>query len=815
MKKVHLIGNAHIDPVWLWKKPEGYSEILATFRSALDRMDEFPGYIFTSACAAYYKWIEQVSPAMFEEIKSRVKEGRWCVAGGFWIQPDCNIPSGEAFARHVLYSQGFFREKFGIAATVGYNVDSFGHNGSMPMILKKAGMDSYVFMRPDRHENTCLPENLFKWQSPDGSSVTAYRISHGYGSGCWAGENEAIRKTFAMLEENKSYPMMSFYGIGNHGGGPTIDDLKKLSSIIENNDAVCFSSPTNYFEKLRDVTDADALPLIEKDLQHHASGCYAANASIKAANRRAENMLIAAEKYDNQAEMLTGMTGLSNMLKPAWERVMFNQFHDILAGCSIREAYTDALNEYAAAEDTAAELTNLALHRISWNIKTTDILDKPSQKSGWRLWTKEGEGAPVVVFNPHSFAVSENVQLNTTVGGIKNTDGKKIAHQTIRGPQTNGDSDKFNTIFTADVPAYGYSTYFLSNSGGGEEETGSLTVTDNSMENEYLKVTFDLHTGYITGFYDKKAVTELAGVFAKPVVIDDHRPDTWSHGIFTFDTEVGCFTDAELKVTERGPLRACIRVTSKFGMSVLVQDFYLHNSKPGLEVRVLLTYNEKLKILKLSFNADRLLNPTAAYSMPYGFIEKPANGEEEPSHEWAGVFDSESGYGLALLNDGKYSFSAAQGDLRMNIARGCFYADHYAVRDDLMEYQDQGEQRFRYAIMPINQKNPANVVREAFVLNTGLTVIPETHHDGKLSPVYSGIEISNPNIVAQVVKFAEDKSGTVIRLQEINGKAAAATCTLSGFKPFNANFNPQEVKTFLLDSNNGEAIETDLTEKRI
>ena len=173
--KFYLIGNAHLDPIWLWKLPEGLAEIKATFQSALDRMEEFPDYIFTAACASYYAWVEANEPAMFEKIKQRVAEGRWAIAGGMWIQPDCNIPCGESFARQLLYSQRYFREKFGCYATVGYNVDSFGHNGMLPQLLSKAGITGYVFLRPNAEtEKPELPENLFVWQSPDGSQLLAY-----------------------------------------------------------------------------------------------------------------------------------------------------------------------------------------------------------------------------------------------------------------------------------------------------------------------------------------------------------------------------------------------------------------------------------------------------------------------------------------------------------------------------------------------------------------------------------------------------------------------------------------------------------------
>ena len=177
---IHMIGNAHIDPVWLWDWREGYQEVRATFRSALDRLKENNQFVFTCACADYYRFVEENHPDMFDEIRERVREGRWVIVGGMWIQPDCNMPSGEAVARQLLYSQRYFTEKFGRAAVTGYNVDSFGHGATLPALLSAAGMKNYVFMRPGAHENGDIPAPLFIWQAPDGSAVTAFRIPDAY-----------------------------------------------------------------------------------------------------------------------------------------------------------------------------------------------------------------------------------------------------------------------------------------------------------------------------------------------------------------------------------------------------------------------------------------------------------------------------------------------------------------------------------------------------------------------------------------------------------------------------------------------------------
>ena len=169
-KTIKLIGNAHLDPIWLWRWQEGCGEVLQTFRSALDRLKEYKDFVFTCSSAAYYQWVEEIDPEMFEEIKAMVKKGRWVPVNGWWVQPDCNMPSGESFARQALYSQLYYYEKFGITCKTGYNVDSFGHNAMMPQILKKSGMDHYVYMRPMEWEKS-MKDNVFTWEAPDGSQA--------------------------------------------------------------------------------------------------------------------------------------------------------------------------------------------------------------------------------------------------------------------------------------------------------------------------------------------------------------------------------------------------------------------------------------------------------------------------------------------------------------------------------------------------------------------------------------------------------------------------------------------------------------------
>jgi len=246
-KRIHLIANAHIDPVWLWKWDEGFSEVVHTFNYISNLMDENPDITFTAGSAIFYMWIEKVDKELFGKIKKRIKEKRWFVAGSWIVQPDCNIPSGESFIRHSLYGKRYFKEKFEIDINVGFNPDSFGHNGNIPQILKKSGIDYYVFCRPDEHEKK-LPQ-IFWWEGPDGSKVLASRppVHYTY-------DISKIKDKINYCSENffeGVNDVVCFFGVGNHGGGPTKESIRIIKKLQEkkNLPELKFSSLNDFFKK--------------------------------------------------------------------------------------------------------------------------------------------------------------------------------------------------------------------------------------------------------------------------------------------------------------------------------------------------------------------------------------------------------------------------------------------------------------------------------------------------------------------------------------------------------------------------------------
>ncbi|NMB72446.1 MAG: hypothetical protein GYA22_09890, partial [Bacteroidales bacterium] len=326
--RVHMIGHAHIDPVWLWPWPEGVSVVYSTFRSALDRMNETPDFKFTASSAQFYQWIADNDPAMLKEIRKRVNEGRWDIAGGWWIEPDVNIPGGEALVRQGLYGQLTFERLLGRRSKVATNPDSFGHTGTLPQIIRGQGMDNYIFMRPGIHEKE-LPADLFWWEGIDGSRVMTYRIPISYND--TGPVRKRIMDSLAQLKDQPFTSFMDYYGAGDHGGGATKENIRSINELKSEKDAphVFYSTTENYFKEVRNISNLE-LPVVKDDLQHHAVGCYTAESEIKKGNRQSEAALITAEKISAIGSVAWDANYPAKDFTTAWQRVLFLQFHDSL-----------------------------------------------------------------------------------------------------------------------------------------------------------------------------------------------------------------------------------------------------------------------------------------------------------------------------------------------------------------------------------------------------------------------------------------------------------------------------------------------------
>ena len=793
MKKVHLIGNAHLDPVWLWQWQEGFAEIKATFRSALDRMKEFEDFKFTSACGAYYMWIEKSDPAMFREIQARVAEGRWCLVGGWMIQPDCNIPCGESFARHALITQRYFREKFGKMAETGYNVDSFGHNGSLPMILRQSRMKHYVFMRPSPEEKA-LPAHLFRWESADGSSVLTYRIPYRYNID-GVRNNRGVDRfgQIADLAAEEKTDQMAFYGVGNHGGGPTVTLLNIMHREL--GEQFVYSDPDAYF-----TAQAGKLaPVVREDLQYHAKGCYSACSQIKKGNRYAENGLLNAERLSVLSARLMGTAYPAKELDHAWRLVLFNQFHDILGGCSIREAYEDAARSHGEAMAVADRIANFACQQISWNVDT--LAGHPEGVVS--VEDAAAIGVPVVVFNPNAFAVTAPVHIRKCYARVTDAAGNDVPLQTVRDSKTNH-KDKYATLFPASVPALGYALYRMYPDAVGEV-SNPLTVTERSMENARLRVEFSPN-GELCSLYDKHAGRELLAAPTELLLYDDEANDTWAHGEQFFQDRVAYSVEGSVHIIEKGPVRAAFRTEQRFGDSYIIRDYYLYADSDALDVRVKVDFREKFRVLKLSF--PLMGEGHRAYcQIPFGSIERPTDGSEQVCGDWIALQGTAGGIGIA--NDCKHSFAAKDNVLSLTVLRSAMFSDHFGqpYRDEFCEFMEQGEHRFAYRISPFDGAEA--LCRQAQELQSPLIAVPETFHKGHLPATFGGVDVSAENVAVTAVKRHTDGEGIVLRCYETAGRDTEVT--LRVFDTAHTLLLPHHaVKTLLWQA--GRVTETDFIE---
>lgn len=763
---LHAIGNAHIDPVWLWQWTEGLETIRATFQSVLDRMNEFPEFIFTGSSAAFYWLLERTDPQMLSAIRERVQQGRWEIVGGWWVQPDCNIPCGESFVRHALYAQRYFLNTFGIMATVGYNPDSFGHAGTLPQILRKAGLTRYIFMRPGRHEKE-LPANVFWWQSPDGSRVLTARITRSYAT--WG--KDLTAHVQASAEECPDFlnDYILFYGVGNHGGGPTRENIRSLLEMANHPEmpAVSLSTLRAFFEAVEAQAQAGkAIPVVDEELQHHARGCYTVHSEVKRQNRRVEHLLLTAERVASMAWALLRREYPQQAFTEAWQSLLFNQFHDILAGTSLPEGYEDARDLFGHS----ATLGSFALHT--------------SMQAITRHIDTRGEGNPLVVFNPLPWEVTLPIEVDRAPDGITDETGIPLPIQSIQ-PTTVARQKR--TAFVLRIPSMGYRVLRVgvtqSVPDGNRSLHAEVTADGTVMENDFWRLELN-SDGHLVRLYDRRNRVEVLSAPANVGIVIDDPSDTWSHGVDAFRNEVGRFAQARMVVEEMGQVRACLRIETRWGNSQMTQRLYLYREVDLIECRATVNWQEQYKMLKMTFPLQ-LQQVRVTAESPYGFTERDPHGNEEPCQQWidlSGWATNDPGervpYGFALLNDSKYGYDALGSELRLSILRSPAYAHHdpdQLLPERRYRYIDQGIQTVVYRLIPHAGKwQDAQIPRRAWELNAPPLYVNEYVHDGDLPATASSLCVEPANVLVTVCKKAEDADALVVRAYESAGEACTA-----------------------------------------
>ncbi len=800
--RVHMIGHAHIDPVWLWSWSEGLAVVHSTFRSALDRMNETPDFTFISSSAQFYQWVAENDPQMLSEIRKRVEEGRWNIVGGWWVEPDVNIPCGEALVRQGLYGQRTLEHLLGRKATVAFNPDSFGHTGTLPQILKLQGMENYIFMRPGIKEKT-LPADIFWWEGPDGTRVLTYRIPVSYNDS--GSVRNRIDQGITQFKNQPVNSFMAYYGAGDHGGGATKENIASINALKSEKGApeIFYSTPEHYFNEIRNEKKVE-LPVVSDDLQHHAVGCYTAESEIKKGNRASEAALITAEKITAIGSVAWDAGYPRDAFDLAWKKVLFLQFHDSLAGSSLPEHSQTAREGYGFALDTAHQAAMKAVQKLEWQVAAED----PASQY-------------LMAFNPHAWEVNGIIEydLNWNLSNpsrVEDEMGNALPHQWAAGTTETG--SRRTLVFRSAIPAFGYRQIRLL-MGEAAPIPGGATAAGNRLENEFLKVTFS--SDGKTGILDKRNNREVfrdGQTGCRAIIINDPS-DTWSHDIKSYSEEIGAFGNAEIKVLENGPLRAAIRVRTTYGASALTIDWTLCAGSDHLEAKVTLDWHEHLKMVKFSFPVD-VESPAATYETAYGHIIRDTNGNEEPGQRWIDLTGKSKGEvrGLTVLNDAKYGYSVTGSDMRISVARSAVYAHHNPKVLDMNAehiWMDQGLQSFRLLIVPHNNGwEEAGIARIAEEFTSRTVVIYQGIHGGTKPKSGSFINSPAPNVIVTAVKQAENGEEIILRCVESHGKKTNGEIDLSfAGKKWSGSFRPFEIKTLRVDTKSGNVKEVNLLEE--
>jgi alpha-mannosidase len=776
---IRIVGNSHIDMAWLWPWTETVEVVRNTFQSVLDLMREYPDFKFTMSSARTYEWMQEKYPDLFKQIEQRVKEGRWEIIGGMWVEPDLNMPDGESLVRQILVGKRYFQKNFGVDVKIGWNPDSFGYNYQLPQIYKKSGMDYFVTQKLLwAHEFTTFPYKLFWWQAPDGSRLLTY-FPHDYAGGIDA---EPLAKDLSIWMPSIYGPkltdspeMMHLYGVGDHGGGPTrvmldhADQLRAPESVYPK---LQFSFAREFFSDLEKKLPSMQVPTWDGELyfQYHR-GVFTTQAETKRRIRRAEENVLNAEKFASLAT-LYGSAYPQDGMELTWKNLLFDHFHDIMPGSGIAVNYLDAKRNLENVDRAANQVTADSLAEIAAHINTNR------------------EGVPVILFNPLSWTRTDVSEIEAQLPeaarqiAVVDSNGKLAETQLL---SIDSDTHRAHFLLLSHAPSLGYATYFVRSATSAPAVHSLLKASADSLENEFVRVKVDPKSGCMTSLFDKRSGTEslapsetdtggpkdsICGNLLQTFVDKPKQWDAWNIDA-DFEKQHWDLDKAdEVKLIESGPLRAVIEVKNHFQNSTFVRDIILTAGSPRIDVKMEAEWHEKHILLKVAFPVSAH-SDKATYEIPFGSVERPTTRNtpaeqaqfEVPAQRWADISDAK--HGLSLLNDCKYGYDTKGNVLRLSLLRSPESPDPHA---------DEGHHAFTYSMYPhAGGWKEALTIRRGYELNYKLISLPAERHEGKLAPEHSFLQVQQDNIIVSALKKAEDDKGLIVRFYEWEGKEGSVT----------------------------------------
>lgn len=781
----YCVGHTHIDCAWQWTLKVTRDKAVRSFSTVLDLMRRYPEYVFMSSQPQLYKYVKEDAPQIYEEIRERVKEGRWETEGGMFVEADCNLASGESLIRQFLYGKRFFKKEFDKDNVILWLPDVFGYSAALPQIMKKCGIRYFMTTKISWNEFNKMPYDTFLWEGIDGTKIlTHFSPTRDYHTGGKEDGNENSHYTtyngFLAPSQvkggweryNPKYlnkEVLMCYGYGDGGGGPTaqmLENQKRLSQGIPGCHSTVMSTARNFFETLEhEVSDHPYLPSWtgELYLEYHR-GTYTSMARNKRYNRKAEFATQNLEFFALFDKLTTGGTYPKKELDCVWEAVLRNQFHDILPGSSIKEVYDDSKEEYETLLQTDRVLSENSLGRLTSAVCAAN--------------------GSLVVFNPGPRIDYEIVEFQYEGNG-----GQPELYdqdQIVAVQKTGGSS----YIFTAmEIPERGYKTYTLKDGAPGDavvapgkdasggahitdsRETGQygqgLNVSEARMENRYFSIKFN-SKGQFSSIYDKNAGRELLaqGKAGNVIMSYEDRPhnyDAWD--VNNYYTEKSWEVDqvTRIEVREKGPVRACVSVKRRYLDSFIQQLIYLYQDIPRIDIKNQIDWKEHQIFLKTIFPMD-IHTSEAVFDIQYGNVKRPTHSNtswdfakfEVCVHKWLDL--GEDDYGVSFLNDCKYGCSVKNSVVGLSMLKSGIFPNPQA---------DQEYHEFTYSIYPHKGGwREAGTVNMAYQLNNPPVAVRKKNDTGFLKPSMSFVSTNCPGVVIEAVKRGEDDDSVIIRLYE-------------------------------------------------
>lgn len=748
-------AHAHLDVAWLWPLTETRRKIRHTFANVLTLMDRYPDFYFTASSAQLYAYVQHDDPALFERVRQRIAEGRIEPIGGMWLEPDGNLPSGEAFVRHLLFGQRYFMREFGRSSSVAWMPDTFGLTANLPQILASGGMRSFFTQKLNWNDTNQFPFDLWQWEGLDGTRLVAHSFHNPIGGYNAQITPEALNLTWGNFRGKRRHAESLFaFGMGDGGRGPTSEMLERTSLL--RSFPVLPSLRQTTVEEFFERINSEDLPvwLGELYLEFHR-GTYTTQSRLKRLNRQAEHRLYEAETLATLA-FLSGADYPKDVLDDCWTTLLRNQFHDILPGSSIRE-----VNEQAERE-----LTSVVQHAIAIRDGAIDCLARQSDSS-------DDDLGHIAVFNPQGFARPLSCETTapppSTSFKILADDGREIPWQPL-------DDQRILIHDTRTlVPGTGQAALAVVD-GNPSSAIPGVWVNDSTLENDLVRVTI-ANDGTIGSFFDKRVGRNILVGPGNQLRTYHDLPSAWEAWNLT-DTSAleGTLLGSveSIRVAEHGPLRAVIEIERSFAGSQVTQRYMLRAGSARLDIRTEIDWHERRTLLRALFPLA-VRSAHATFETSYGAVERPTHRNtswdaakfEVPGHRWAEL--SEPGFGVSLLNDGRYGHSALGNTLGITLLRSPLEPDPLA---------DLGKHEFTYSLLPhLGGWHDGGTLSEAIDLNSPLlarTLNARAHGTGDTSQ-HQWIRVEAMTLGA--LKRAEDSDDIVVRVYDPFGRHGVAQVT--------------------------------------